>query len=177
MSTPGPVKVKLPAKTCEGCGNSYEQRDNESPSRFRKRKLCSVECRQRCQRTDPDMERECEGCGKKFKRRDDEMGWRFKKRRSCSEDCATALRKGKRYGDPTYKAQSDRRKSRPKTIHAPIRIVERTPQLTEPVRWVPTPEPKLSYVPKDTRPRAENLTQAERTVRRQRFSQTFRSAS
>jgi hypothetical protein len=175
MST-DPVKEKLPPKTCVGCGNSYEQRDNEATTRFRKRKFCSVECRGRSQQTDRNMERECEGCGKKFKRRDDELGWRFKRRRSCGEECAHLLRKGKRYGDPTYKTQSDRRKSKPKTIHAPIRIVERTPQLTEPVHWVTIPEPEVRYVPKDTPPQAQNLTQAERTARRARFGQ-FRTAS
>jgi hypothetical protein len=174
-------KVKLPSKVCEyaSCGKTYEQGDAEAPSRFRERKYCGPQCRQAAQRTDPNLVRKCDACGGGFKCRDGEEPWRFKQRRSCSSDCAVALRKGKRYGDPTYQSSRDpsRGARKSKSSGPTIRIVEATPQLTEPVRWVPTPEPKLNYVPTTIGARAENLTQAERTARRARFSQTFRAAS
>lgn len=173
---PGPLKDKLPAKVCEGCGKEYEQRDAESPSRFRSRKFCGTECRQVAQRVDRSVAKQCEGCGKSFHCREDEVGWRFKQRRSCSADCAVALRKGKRYGDPTY-STSRKRKSEP----APIRLVTReqqvAPQEGAYVRWVPAPEPKIRYAPTVGREQPENLTQAERVARRARFGQTFRRAS
>lgn len=176
----GSVKKNLPSKVCEynACGKSFEQRDNESPGRFHKRKFCGVECRQQAQRVDPNLERTCEACGKSFKCRDGEVGFRFMQRRSCDSTCAHALRKGKRYGDPTYSSSRKQRttpraKSKPPTI----RIVEREPQPpAEPVRWVPAPTPKLRYVPNNTVPQVKNMTQAERTARRAQFGRAFKAS-
>lgn len=189
------AKVELPPKICEWepCSKEYTRRENEPTNKFKKRRFCSVDCRQASaiaktrkaaeEKKNNTPPKPCAICNELFYRREGEQLFRFKMRQTCKEGCAKVLRRVRSgVGVPNPNAQ-------PKKPPRPnIRVVrhprkepptpEEISQLPPPVRWVPPPTPTSGRQSiAVTSPQAENLTQAQRTERRIRFRESFQEAS
>lgn len=97
-----PAKIDVPPRICEECGETFHRRTEptlESAEKFRVRKFCGSDCRNKAasrRKTEENLEelppRICQNrkCGKTFTRRAGEPKWRYKVRKFCERACQYA---------------------------------------------------------------------------------------
>ncbi len=74
-------------KKCEQCDTILRPGNHDTPSKFAKRRYCSIQCCGEAKAT-PLPQRTCPSCDRRIERRDGEARNHFAKRVHCSKECS-----------------------------------------------------------------------------------------